>query len=55
VGGVCAGLPVTAPLLAIGAKGHDRACATRAAPFTLAVLPRSLSAIASNTTPHQRQ
>jgi hypothetical protein len=39
------------PPPAIGAKGHDRASATRAAPFTRTVLPRSLSAIASNTTP----
>jgi hypothetical protein len=32
-------------------KGHDRAGATRAAPFTLAVLPWSLPVIASNWAP----
>jgi hypothetical protein len=53
--GVLAGLPMTVPLLASGAKGHDRACATRTAPFTLAVLPWSLPVIASNWAPHQRQ
>src|SRR6266496_31997 len=54
-GGICAGLPMTVPPPAIGVKGHDRASATRAPPFTLAVPQRSLSVIASNWAPHQRQ
>jgi len=45
--GVRAGLTLTVPLPAGGAKGQYRACATRAAPFTLAALRWSLSVIAS--------
>jgi len=43
---------MTVPRLAIGVKGQDRACATFATPFTLAVPQRSLSVIASNWAPH---
>jgi hypothetical protein len=42
---------MTVPPPASSVKGHDRAGATRAAPFTPAVLPRSLSVIASNWAP----
>jgi hypothetical protein len=50
--GVLAGLTMTVPLPAVGAKGHDRVRAILAAPFSLAVSPQSLSVIASNITPH---
>src|SRR5262245_45959891 len=56
VSGVLAGLPMTVPRPAAGAKGRDRPYGRRvSAPFTLAVLLWSRLVIASNTTPHHRQ